>query len=617
MQRNTTEGPDGRGEGRRTVVRLLWGIVAAAIFLLVHNYGISLLPSHHRILAPVHIVPDPVRPSFAYHYHFREGVPDRPREMRSRVVFREDGRPHSIRTTGLDEIITVGGDRYAHQPGLIVFATVDNSDPRTNGRLYTISWPWLYSDAMGRAAAVALILALAGLWCLRSRLAESNVAEAPRPSRWWWWLALAVFVAGLYCNTGTRAPYGITFAPAHVDPATGFVYNQDHVHFKVLYDFVDGAPRAVWDRALLLRRILYPVLGWPAMKALGFETGGVVLNLFLNVAAFVAATWWLRRRQGERAVAMGAWLLATYPGFAYWVGMPYQYALIAPGALLLAMALAEIAGNRSRWRVGGWALVMGVTYLAYDFAPIFLSATLGLLLWRRRWVDAATATVAGILPLLGWLLLLRYGFGQALENSNTGVYRTVLAGITALDGWEAWLAGLLRLWDTGAAVFFGSNFFFLPAVFLAVLCVNPWTSRVRFVDSEWAILGATALLFAAINLGADQGGTWVMGGSWISRLYQPVFPVLVFFVARWWQALPALPRPARAALQAGIIAATLGNLLVTFGPVAGNPLQVSGDAFYRFYTHSSSARLPAYEHGLRHTPTRLLGFGRPPAEEGR
>lgn len=617
MQCHTTEAPGGRSDFKRTVVRLLWAVVAAAIVLLVHNYGLNLLPSHHRILAPAHIVPDPVRPSFAYHYHFPEGVPDRPREMRSRVVLREDGRPHSLRTAGLEEIITVGGDRYAHQPGLLIFATVDNSDPRTNGRLYTISWPWLYSDAIGRASAVLLLLALASLWCLRVRAPNPAVAEWSAPSRYWWWLALVVFVAGLYCSTGTRSPYGITFAPAHVDPATGFIYNQDHVHFKVLYEFVDGAPRSVWDRALLLRRILYPVLGWPAMKVMGFEAGGVTFNLALNVAAFVAATWWLRRRHGARAAAMGAWLLATYPGFAYWVGMPYQYALIAPGALLLAMAVTEIAGSRSRWRTGGWALAMGVMYLAYDFAPIFLPATLGLLLWRRRWLDTVIATLAGVLPLLGWLMLLRYGFGQALENSNTGVYRAVLAGIAALDGWEAWLAGLLRLWDTGVAVFFGSNFIFLPAVFLAVLCVNPWTSRVRLADSEWAILGATALLFAVINLGPDQGGTWVMGGSWISRLYQPLFPVLVFFVARWWQAMPALPRVGRTALLAGLIAAAAGNVLVVFGPVAGNPLQISGDAFYRFYTHSSSARVPAYENSLRHTPTRLLGFGRSPAEEGR
>lgn len=605
--------------GNKTAVRLLGGVAAAALFLLVHTYGISLLPSHQRILSPSQLQPDATQPSFAYHYHFREGVPDRVREMRSRLVLTEDGRPHTVRTTSLEEIARVGGDRYAQLADRIVFSTTDNSDPRTNGRIYAISWPWLYSDAIGRASAVALALAVAGLWWLRRKapVASPPVIVSGGRGRWWWWLALAVFAAGLYCNTGTRAPYAITFAPMHVDPATGFLYNQDHVHFRVLFDFVDGQPREVWDRALFLRRILYPVICWPAMKLLGYETGGVVMNLLFGLGAFVGATWWLRRREGGRAEMMGAWLLAAYPGFAYWVGMPYQYALIAPGALMLTIALAEIDAGRSlRWTVG-LALFMGVLYLAYDFGPIFLPATVGLLLWRRRWSHLLVAALAGALPLLCWLLFLRTVLGQSLENSNAGIYRSVLSGFLQIKDWGVWASGLPRLCDTLLASVFGANFVFLPAIFLGVLCLNSYTSRVRLAVSECAIMGSVLLLFAVVNLGTVEIGTWIMSGSWIARIYQPVFPVMVFFVARWWQALPALPAIGRVVLLAGLALATVGNLLVVFGPVAGNPGGVSGEAFFRFYTHSSSSRHGAYESCLKSTPPRLLGFGRPVPKEGR
>ncbi len=586
---------------------MLSGVAAFAFLLVVHNYGTNLLPYASRIIAPDQMQPDPAQPSFAYHVRFGEGVPDRVREMRSRTILAENGQAHSIRTISLAEIRTVGGDRYGHFGDQVIFATSDNSDPRNNGRVYTLAWPILYNPTIGRGSALLLVLALLALW--RWRRPAVRPANASLWPRWAWAVALVVFLAGLYANTGTRAPYAISFL-AHIDPVSGHAYNQDHVHFKTVFDFVDGQPREVWDRALLLRRILYPAMAWPAMKWLGFEAGGAAMNLLIHVAAFVGCTWWLQRRIGSRAAQLGAWLLATYPGFAYWAGLPYQYALIAPGSLLLAIALSELAAGGSRRRVATWALVMGVTYLAYDFAPVFLPATLGVLLWRRRWLDAMLALVAGVLPLVCWLLTLRYGFGQALENSNSGVYRTVFETFVSSNTWSTWLAGLPRSWDTAAAAYFGANFVFLPALFLGVCLVNPWTSRVSLTLAERAILGGVGALFAVINLAPEYGGTWNMAGSWIARLYQPMFPVLVFFLARWWQALPDLARWGRGATLVMVVAACAANLLVIFGPVTGNPLGVSGEVFYRFYTHSDGARLPAYENNLRQLPTRPLGFGR-------
>jgi hypothetical protein len=142
-----------------------------------------------------------------------------------------------------------------------------------------------------------------------------------------------------------------------VNPTTGYLYNADHAHFKVLFDFVNGADRKVWDHAIFLRRVLYPVLAWPFMRLAGFEIGGTIASLWLNVAGLAFFICRLRRHVGDRGAIFAAWLLALYPGAAYWGGMPYPYAFIFPGSLLAMICLLEIGsakvGNspagRSRW----------------------------------------------------------------------------------------------------------------------------------------------------------------------------------------------------------------------------------------------------------------------------
>ena len=120
-----------------------------------------------------------------------------------------------------------------------------------------------------------------------------------------------------------------------------------------------------------------------------------------------------------------------------------------------------------------------------------------------------------------------------------------------------------------------------------------------------------AALFAFTNLAPEQNLQWNMRGSWISRLYQPLFPVLVFFIARWWQHLPALPRSAQLALRTLLAAVLAGNAAVILGPILGNPLRLSEEAFYRFYTHADVILIRPYEPNLREHGRRPLGFTRP------
>lgn len=588
---------------------LLAAATAISFLLVLQNYGLDLFP-HRRI----HLSPERIRPysdakTFAYVYDFNGSEPDIWPSERSRLGFSENGQAYRLKMRQPDEVILVGGDRFTHEPGRIVFSTIENNDPRTNGRDYEISAPVLYRPAVGYAAALTF-LGCVGAWCLVCRRApREDWPRRPVQALWPWHLAgaAALFLLGLYCNTGTLAPYANTNFPLVV-PSNGYAYNQDHIHFRVLFDFVDGRDRSVWDHAILLRRILFPVLAWPLMKVLGFELGGTLTSLVINTAAFVAALVVLRRWIGERGAIMAGWLLALYPGAAYWAGLPYTYAVIFPASLLLMLGLMRLAGAPGWRALSLVSFAMGVLYLGYDFAALFVPASLLVLLWRRRPVAAALSALIQVAPLAAWMYALGHVFHQQFQNGNSGIYIAVLTSFFHGAGSAWWWQQLARAPGSGFDIFFASNFIFLPALFLSVLVLNPLTSRIRFRVAEVALLACGLALFLALNLAPSDSGGWEMRGTWISRIYQPVFPALVVYVARWWHELPPLTQRWRALLLLIVAAATVGDALIVFGPILGDPWRVSEYAFYRFYDHTDAHFV--YEQNLRDLGRRPLGFPR-------
>ena len=592
----------------------LCSLLAIGSFLLLfHNYGLNIFPAE-RIDIPT----DQIRPlsserTFAYVYEIDPDEPgDTATNQRSRARLFEDNTPLSPRLHLLAETRLVGGGRWTHEPGRIVFSTSDNTDPRQNGRTYVLYLPRLYSLVIGRLSALAFVISILTLyWLARKRATPAGASLVPS-NHWRWHVlgAVLLFSVGLYCNTGTLAPYAITFWP-YVDKETGYLYNTDHTHFRVLFYFVDGRDRKVWDHALLLRRVLFPALAWPLMKLAGFKAGGALAALLFNGAGLAAGVFLLRQRIGERGAIFAGWILALYPGAAYWGGLPYPYALIFPCSLLLTCGLLYLVEAKGG-RLVALSLAMGVAYLGYDLVPFFVPASLLLLLWHRRWGAAVLSLGLQLLPLALWLLILAYGLNQPLKNSNSGVYWVVLSSYFHGPKLGEWWSQVSNIGEVGLDVFFGTNFIFLPALFLAVVAFNPFTSRIRLLPVETALLLVTLGLFLFNNLAPSYGGTWEMRGAWIARLYQPVFPVLVLFAARWWQALPPTGLALRRLIWGTLAVVIVGNALIVFGPILNNPWKVSEAAFYRFYNHTDIHSV--YEDCLRNFGRRPLGFTKPQPE---
>lgn len=578
---------------------------AAALFLLVHNHALSLLPDRRtelpaKAMLRVHPAEVPVATARL------PGWPEnRPNLLRSRVRLWENDRELILKLRRLDPVLDLGHGRWVHRDGRVIFTGSDNTDPRTNGRTYSVTHPVAYGVAWSRIALLVFVAACAGLWRLHPPARNGPAAPASvgkRPAgRGTLILPLLVFTAGLYCNTGTLAPYAVTHVP-EVDPATGRLSHIDEPATRALLDFAEGRDRAAWSDSIYLRRILYAVLIRPFVQGFGFETGAIVGQLFWNVLAVWAWLEWIRRRRGGQTAGAAAWLIALYPGAAYWAGLPQVQALIIPGVLGLIVLLHEIE-QAPPARLILLSIGMGMIYLAYDFAAFFIPASL-LLLCQRSPRLGLLSVVLQVLPLGLWIVWLTRGLGMPLANESTGIYATVLHAYAHPGEMASWARLVAQLPEILGDVFFGACFLFLPALFLGILALRTRVTAPVLTRAEWALLAGIGAVFFFSNLAPDYQATWPMRGNWIARIYEPLFVILIGSVTRWWGSEPDLRRR-----QAGLalIAMTCAlNALVVFGPILGNPRQVSERAFYAFYNHSENHLI--YRINLHRFGAHPLGF---------
>jgi len=590
---------------RRGYEWLLMACAAAALLLLVHNHALSLLPDRRVDLSAgslQRVLPAEVPVATAILPSWPE---DRPNNLRSRLRLWEDGRELILKLYRLEPVLDLGHGRWVHRDGRVIFTGSDNTDPRTNGRSYAVTHPVAYGVAWSRVALLVFVAACAGLRWLRTSAQDESVPPTPAGKksigRGTLILPLLVFTAGLYCNTGTLAPYAVTHVP-ELDPSTGQLIHIDQPVTRELFAFAEGGERGTWEHSIYLRRVLYLVPIWPFARGFGFEIGAVLAHLFWNVLAAWAWMEWIRRRWGESSASAAAWLTALYPGAAYWVGLPILQGMIFPSVLVLTILLHEIGPATPR-RLALLSLGMGAVYLIYDFAVFYFPASL-LLLSRRPIRLGALSLGLQILPTLLWTAWMGFYLAVPLVNANSGVYTEVLQAYLNPGDWSQWARVFMTFPEVLGDVFFGAGFLFLPALFLTCFILRSRTGTPFLNHAEGALLAGIAAVFLFNNLAPEYQATWPMRGNWIARIYEPLFVILIGSVARWWGSEPDLRRR-----QAGLALITLTcalNALVVFGPILGNPRQVSERAFYAFYNHSENHLI--YRINLHRFGAHPLGF---------
>ncbi|HKV06805.1 MAG TPA: hypothetical protein VJ725_01620 [Thermoanaerobaculia bacterium] len=421
--------------------------------------------------------------------------------------------------------------------------------------------------------------------------------------------ASLVLILGVWASSGTLAPYAATLAKPYVWGPCDYLLNIDHNHFKAVFMMLDGAPRDQWEYSVVLRRVLHPLLAYPFIKLLGFGAGGIVANVLLALGS-VAVFWRaLRNRYGKVPVAL-LWLLATSPGIFYWAGLPYSYAVIVPASLLALVLLWKLE-TATGWRPALLCgLGLGVLSTGYDLLPFFGAAGFLLLLSRRLWGPATVFAVAAAAPTALVAVALRAIYQVPFQSSNTQAYGNIVGSYLSLgslteESLRTWGRLLTALPGIALDVFLYSNFLFLPLLFLLGLLAARWLPKeIRIVPrAEVCVLIAAILLFLFTNLAPPYPG-WQLRGSWLARLYQPVFGVMISTLAALFARANLLPRRLRGALWGALAIVIFADLWIVFGPVLGST-RLSQTVYHRFYRHDKPT---AYEETLATYGRRPLGF---------
>ena len=409
--------------------------------------------------------------------------------------------------------------------------------------------------------------------------------------------ALLVLTAMMYFSTGTLAPYANTLSldiPGYptVEPGCGYLYNGDYGHFRALFLMLDGAPKSEWGYSVVLRRILYNVLAYPFMKIWGHDIGGIVTNFLLTWSTFVLFIRFVARHIGARGAIVSMWLLAVYPGFAYYVGQPFLYSIIAPGCLCLYILLYKLELNERPSQVFFISLLVGSVFLGYDFIVFFGFSALCTFIFRKRYRQLPILLCGILLPSVVWRIVLTSYYGGAYASNNTGIYSTILKSYLGAKDYREWFELLKDVPLDMLENFLFSGFLFLPALFLLMVLLRFFFRHTQLGLPEVMLLVSVLLVFLLNNLAPPYEG-WKMRGDGMARIYQPLFVVLLVFISRTYQVL--FDKPSRTWLKSGLVVALVlaivGNALVVLGPMMKDPLNVSSQVYWRFYKHSGPESL--------------------------
>ena len=424
--------------------------------------------------------------------------------------------------------------------------------------------------------------------------------------------ASLVLLLGIWLNTGTLAPYAATLSHPMVWSRCNYLLNIDHNHFKATFNLLQGLPRDQWEYSVVLRRLLYPAAAYPFMKLLGFEIGGIVANAVFAVGSLILFWRALQRRLGGRAPRAMLWLLATWPGWVYWAGLPYSYAAIVPLSLLSLILLWRVEALATWRRALLHGLALGVLFTGYDLIAFFGAAGILLLLSRRLWLPAGVFTAAILLPQTALALALQALRQIPIRNANTAAYSAIVSSYLSTgrlngDGLRAWGRLLRMLPGVILDNFLYSSFLFLPLLFLAgFLLSRRLPPGERYTPpAEACLLAAAALVFLFNNLAPPYEG-WQLRGSWVARLYQPAGVAMIACLAGLYARADLLPRPLRRTAWAALAVALAADAWIVFAPVLGSTA-LTQFVYHRFYRHD---RETAYSETLAWYGARPLGFCR-------
>jgi len=408
---------------------------------------------------------------------------------------------------------------------------------------------------------------------------------------------------GSWFSSGTLAPYATTL-PAQFIRQTpeGYPANLDHAHFQQVDLMIGGYPKENWSNSHYLRRVLYSIAARPLTASLGFLYGGVLFNVLLSLFAFYLYRRFLEHRFKPSTSKWGLWLLALYPGIFYWIGLPYHHASIVPLCLIQFFLMSRFYEDQQASGKNVWMLFLlfGVLGLSYDLLPIFAGSLALLVIEKKLWRFLPTALPLALLPSI--LVNRTLSLFVETENANSKIIPTIIKSYANWSQSDLWWKEIKEVPRVLFLNFFDSNFWTLPSLFLLFLIFSHRVLLNKSYRPALYLLITIAGLFFFNNLAPPYPG-WQLRGTWIARIYQPMFVPLIMFVLISFDELRKNTN--RLALMRTALALTvILNVWTIFGGITGAP-QLSNLVYHRFYMHSPK---PVYSENLKKLGRRPLGF---------
>ena len=417
-----------------------------------------------------------------------------------------------------------------------------------------------------------------------------------------------------------------------------YIANIDHWHFLATFLMLDGQPKGNWEASVVLRRILYPVLAYPFMKLMGFETGGFVTTFFIYLISFLLFVSFVRREVGQSAAIFAAWAVVTFPGIAYFGGLPYSYVFIIPGCLIITMLLWELIKATEIKPIFILSFGIGIIFLGYDFLPIFGFAAVFILVRNKLFLGATVSLITMLIPTIIFNVILKYYYEVQLTNSNTEMYQ-----IIALSYGGVFHDLLIRAFsassDSPTAAFLNENasfpdmakwfdlinyfplnllfnylfstFMYLPIAFGLINIPRLFGKRLKLNSLEAGVLLAGFLVFAFNNL-APPYRSWQMRGYGYARIYEPIFVVMILYICRKVQLLSDIPLKKQKIVWGLISILIIGNFITCFSTIIPNNLGLAIDANFYTLDLPTYHLVSAFKERIRKYGKYPIGFCSPP-----
>jgi hypothetical protein len=408
----------------------------------------------------------------------------------------------------------------------------------------------------------------------------------------------------IWVNSGTLAPYAATLNHEFIirDSKCGYLFNLDHNHFAQTDLLMGGYPVKDWKESQLLRLVVQPILSRPLTAIFGFLWGRFIFNIIICGLSVAWLFSILRKRLGKDESLTLTLVAASFPGFSYWGGLPYHYALIAPLSLFTYFELEKFlnsssSDSKSLKRFCAIIILAGLSYEI--FLPIFALILFLALILRKSykaifWSIPLIATPSIIINFI-------LSFFVPVLNNNNKSYGNIIKSYFTIPEWGAWWALLKNVPHNLISTFYNSAFFFLPLSFLLFVLLDILQKKNIFKKADALFLISFLALFAFVNLAPPYEG-WQMRGDWVARLYMPVFAVYIFYISRSL----FISKSKKINLAKTLILATClaGQLGIVYGGISGWD-KLASHSYYQFYKHAPEA---LYHENLDNFGRWPLGF---------